>query len=99
MGVDDDVVLGSNGGPWKANSNYYVIFDYDTETELLLFKLFRAGVLVEQLTGRINHTDLIANDRILRVDFGQTGIADGAYFPPHGWKYSNLQVVLTPQGQ
>ncbi|MGH9362105.1 MAG: hypothetical protein ACRD2T_09320 [Thermoanaerobaculia bacterium] len=94
MGVEDDIVTGSNGGPWKANSNYYVIFEYDTDTELLSFKLFRAGVLVEQLTGDINHTDLIANNNLLRVDFGMKGIADFAYFPPIGWRYSNLKVTL-----
>lgn len=94
MGVDDDIVTGSNGGPWKANSNYYVIFDYDTDTEVLTFKLFRAGVLVEQLTGNINHTDIIANSNLLRVEFGQKGIADFAYFPPIGWRYSNLSVRL-----
>ena len=96
MGVDDDVVTGGNGGPWKANSTYYVYFEYDTQTERMTFKLFRAGVLVEQLGGDINHLDLIANDRKLRVEFGMTGIADGAYFPPIGWKYSNLSVKLEP---
>jgi hypothetical protein len=94
MGVDDDIVTGSNGGPWKANSNYYVVFDYDTDSRVLTFKLFRAGVLVEQLTGNINHTDIIANSNLLRVEFGQKGIADHAYFPPLGWRFSNLSVRL-----
>ncbi|HEX9669951.1 MAG TPA: hypothetical protein VGC93_10755, partial [Thermoanaerobaculia bacterium] len=90
----EDLVTGSNGGPWKANSNYYVIFDYDTESRVLSYKLFRAGVLVEQLTGNVNHTDIIANSNLLRVEFGQKGIADHAYFPPIGWRYSNLSVRL-----
>jgi hypothetical protein len=93
MGVED-IVTGSNGGPWKANSNYYVVFDYDTDSRVLTFKLFRAGVLVEQLTGNINHTDIIANSNLLRVEFGQKGIADHAYFPPIGWRFSNLSVRL-----
>lgn len=96
LGVDDDIVTGNNGGPWKANSNYYVIFDYDTQQRQLVFKLFRAGVLVEQITSHINHTDLIANNNVLRVDFGMRGIADHAYFPPHTWKFSNLSVRLEP---
>jgi hypothetical protein len=31
------------------------------------------------------------------VDFGQTGIGDGAYYPPVSWSYSNLNVVLEPK--
>ncbi len=94
--VEGGLILGGNSGPWRANSTYYVIFEYDTEVERLTFKLFRAGVLVEQLSGRTLHNDLVANGNKLRVDFGMTGIADGAYFPPHGWKYSNLSVKLEP---
>jgi hypothetical protein len=30
------------------------------------------------------------------VDFGQTGIGDGAYGPPLGWTYANLSVQLQP---
>jgi hypothetical protein len=26
-----------------------------------------------------------------------TGVADGAYFPPLGWVYSNLKVKVTPK--
>jgi hypothetical protein len=32
----------------------------------------------------------------VRVDFGMAGVADGAYFPPIGWKYSNLKVTFEP---
>jgi hypothetical protein len=32
----------------------------------------------------------------MRVDFGQKGVADGAYFPPVGWQFSNLKVVFEP---
>ncbi|HEX5760991.1 MAG TPA: hypothetical protein VF121_17520 [Thermoanaerobaculia bacterium] len=94
--VEGGLILGDNGGPWKANANYYVIFEYDTDLREVVFKLFRAGVLVEQLSGRTLHNDLIAGGNLLRVDFGMKGIADGAYFPPHTWRYSNLSVRLEP---
>jgi hypothetical protein len=96
MGVDDDVVQG-NSGPWKARSNYHLVFEYDIPTSTLTFKTFRGGSLVETLRGRINHFDLSKNGKLVRVDFGQTGVADGAYFPPIGWKYSNLKVTFEPQ--
>ena len=96
MGVDDDVVQGNNG-PWKERTNYHLVFEYDIPTSTLTFKTIRNGELVETLRGRINHFDLATNGKIMRVDFGQTGVADGAYFPPIGWRYSNLKVTFEPQ--
>ncbi len=96
MGVDDDIVTGSNGGPWLEQKQYHVVFDYDTVTQQLTFRLSRNGSVVETLTGRLNHLDLSKNGRVMRVDFGQNGVADGAYFPPIGWTYSNLKVTLEP---
>jgi hypothetical protein len=95
MGVTDDILDG-NSGPWKERTNYHVTFDYDTVSGKLTFKLTRNGTLVETLTGPINHFDLSKNGKVFRVDFGQNGVADGAYFPPIGWKFSNLKVVLEP---
>lgn len=96
MGVDDDVVQG-NSGPWKQRTNYHLVFEYDVPSATLTFKTFRSGELVETLRGRINHFDLTRNGKLVRVDFGQTGVADGAYFPPIGWKYSNLKVTFEPE--
>jgi hypothetical protein len=95
MGVDDDILDG-NSGPWKERTNYHVTFEYDTVSGRLNFKLLRNGSQVETLNGPINHFDLSKNGKVFRVDFGQNGVADGAYFPPIGWKYSNLKVVLEP---
>lgn len=98
MGVDDDVVQG-NSGPWKERTNYHLVFEYDVPTSTLTFKTYRSGALAETLRGRINHFDLAKNGKLIRVDFGQTGVADGAYFPPLGWKYSNLKVTFEPEDQ
>lgn len=95
MGVDDDTVQGSSG-PWRERSNYHLIFEYDTVSRTLTFKTFRGGDLVETLSSRINHFDLALNEKKVRVDFGMSGIADGAYFPPIGWQYSNLKVTFEP---
>ena len=96
MGVDDDIVTGNNGGPWREQTQFHVSFEYDTAGGQLTYRLSRNGSVVETLTGRINHLDLTKNGRAIRVDFGQSGIADGAYFPPIGWVYSNLKVTLVP---
>ncbi len=96
MGVDDDIMDG-NSGPWKERTNYHLVFEYDTAAGRLTYKTIRNGSLVETLAGPINHFDLARNGKIVRVDFGMSGVADGAYFPPIGWKYSNLKVTFEPQ--
>jgi len=95
MGVDDDILDG-NSGPWKERTNYHLVFEYDTVAGKLTFRCIRNGSLVETLSGPINHFDLSKSGKTFRVDFGQSGVADGAYFPPLGWKFSNLKVVFEP---
>jgi hypothetical protein len=94
MGVTDDIVQGPNGAPWTENSKFHVWYEYDTSTRTLTFKCSKNGNVVQTLTGRTNHNDLSLNGRVVSVDFGMTGVADGAYFPPIGWVYSNLKVVV-----
>ena len=57
------------------------------------------GKVIYTIAGPAQHLDLSVQgaDHPLRVDFGQTGIADGAYTPPYGWSFANLHAELTPQ--
>jgi hypothetical protein len=96
MGIKDDVVTGGNGGPWAEKSNFHVNIDYDTTSGNLTFKVFQGSNLVQTLVGRLNHPDLVQSGNAVSVDFGMTGIADGAYFPPIGWTFSNLKVTFVP---
>lgn len=97
MGVDDDLVRGDEPGPWKEQTNYHVFFEYDIPRMTLTFKLSRNGAVVENLSGRLNHTDLFAPEgRKLYLDFGMPGVGADAYYPPVGWIYSNLSVKLVP---
>ena len=57
---------------------------------------FENGQHIYQISGPPLHPDLSANGNPLTVDFGQTGIGDGAYGPPVGWTYANLAVQLLP---
>lgn len=95
MGVDDIIV--GKSGPWQAQANYHLVFEYDTVSSRITFKTIRNGTLVETLSGPINATDLSLNSKIVRVDFGMSGVANGAYFPPIGWKYSNLKITFEPE--
>jgi len=96
MGIKDDVVTGGNGGPWAEQTTFHVNIDYDTPSGDLTFKVYQGGNLVQTLVGRLNHPDLVQSNNVVSVDFGMTGIADGAYFPPIGWTFSNLKVTFVP---
>ena len=96
MGIKDDVVTGGNGGPWAEQSTFHVNIDYDTPSGNLTFKVFQGSNLVQTLVGRLNHPDLVQSNNVVSIDFGMTGIADGAYFPPIGWTFSNLKVTFIP---
>ncbi|HTQ79107.1 MAG TPA: hypothetical protein VMM92_03860, partial [Thermoanaerobaculia bacterium] len=97
LGVTD--VLVKTTGPWKAGHTYHVRITYDVPTQTATLDAAENGTYIYTISGPAQHLDLSAQgaDHPLRVDFGQTGIADGAYAPPLGWSFSNLHVVLTPQ--
>jgi hypothetical protein len=59
--------------------------------------VFKDGQQVHSLSGPPQTPELVDNGNPISVDFGQTGIADFAYFPPIGWVFSNLQVTFEPE--
>jgi hypothetical protein len=97
LGVEN--ILVKTQGPWKANGSYHVRLTYDVPTQTAKLEALQGGSVLYTIAGPAQHLDLSAQGpgHALTVDFGQTGIADGAYVPPYGWSFSNLHVVLTPQ--
>ncbi|HVT15789.1 MAG TPA: hypothetical protein VHQ90_06335 [Thermoanaerobaculia bacterium] len=95
LGIQD--VLVRKSFPWQENSDYHLKTTYDLAAQSVTLDVSQGGQVVHSITGQAQFNDLSASDNPLRVDFGQDGIADGAYFPPIGWSFSNLHVVLTPK--
>jgi hypothetical protein len=94
LGKDE---LERDSGPWKQRSNYHVRMVTDAQAQQVTFELMQGGRVVHRLAGRMTTRDLIVRAGTkMRVDFGGTKVADGAYFPPFGWKYSNLVVQAEP---
>jgi hypothetical protein len=59
-------------------------------------RVFQDDNLVHSVSGKMTTKEIrsLATNTV-RVDFSSAGIADHAYFPPYGWKFSNLIVVAT----
>jgi hypothetical protein len=85
-----------DGGLWQEGTNYHIRTTYDVESRQVTLEVFRGGKQVEVLSGAMTSTDLRETNRKVRIDFGIAKVADGAYFPPVGWKFSNLEVKAVP---
>ena len=80
-------------------TNYHVKIIYDTAQRGTLFYITNANsgkVVLDALAGVFNPLLEDTGDAPVRVQFGLPGVADQAYYPPTGWKFSNLHVVATP---
>jgi hypothetical protein len=97
LDLGNEVLVRSGGGVWNRNTQYHLRFEYDLVVNSVTLTVTKDGQRVFSISGPPQGRDLSDNGNPVSVDFGQTGIADGAYFPPIGWVYSNLQVKFEPE--
>lgn len=79
--------------PFKEKRTYHIRIDYDTQAAMITFTAREKGgpLIVYAQSGAFN-LDLADRGSPVKLAFGLRGVADNAYFPPIGWKYSNLEV-------
>ena len=84
------------GTDWKQNALHHVRIVYDAENATVQMVVTRAGAVILDTTGSAYNLD-IANrgGNPVKLSFGLPGVADHAYYPPNGWKFSNLKVIAT----
>ncbi|HXU31547.1 MAG TPA: hypothetical protein VN851_13305 [Thermoanaerobaculia bacterium] len=97
LDLGDEVLVRSGGGVWKKATQYHLKFEYDLTVNRVTLTVTKDGQRVFAVDGPPQTPELVDNGNAISVDFGQTGIADGAYFPPISWVYSNLQVKFEPK--
>jgi hypothetical protein len=89
--------MAKGDGPWKERTQYHVRMETDAGSRTVTLKLFQGNNLVHIVSGGLVANDLsVPSGKTVSVDFGIARAADGAYFPPVGWKYSNLSVKAEP---
>jgi len=83
---------------FDAGGTYHMKIIYDTPTRSVLFYATKpSGIpVMDALVGNFNWNVIDTGGAPVRVQFGIPGIADGAYYPPTGWRFSNLHIVATP---
>jgi hypothetical protein len=95
LGVEN--VFVRTPGPWQQNGSYHMKLTYDLTVNKCQLDVSQGGAVIYTIAGPTQWFDMSANDNPLVVDFGQTGIGDGAYYPPVSWSFSNLNVVMVPK--
>lgn len=83
-------------GPWQEGGAYRVVMTFNGPSRRTSIEVFRDGQLVQQLAGRASARDVRPfRGRPVRVDFSAGGVAHHSYYPPTGWRFSNLRVEIT----
>jgi hypothetical protein len=80
--------------PWKEGTIHHVSLVYDTEGATTQMKVTQNGKTVMDATGGAYNLDIADRGQPVRVVFGLGGVADGAYYPPIGWRFSNLKIKI-----
>jgi hypothetical protein len=83
-------------GPWQPETRYHLSITANVGAKKVDLNVYQDDNLVHSVSGKMTTKEirsLVTN--MVRVDFSSAGIADHAYFPPYGWKFSNLIVVAT----
>jgi hypothetical protein len=78
------------GFPWAVGVQYHIKLTYDVVQKQITLDVFSGGTQVDHVQGGNFNWDLSDNGQGVRLAFGLPGVADGAYFPPLGWVFSNL---------
>lgn len=80
---------------WQQGANYRVVIVYDAENATLRFQALQGTRAVLDVTGSAYNLDLANRDGSpVKLAFGLRGVADNAYYPPWGWRFSNLKVKV-----
>jgi hypothetical protein len=83
-------------GPWQEETRYHISLSANVGSKKIDLNVYQGDDLVHSVSGKMTTKEirsLVTN--MVRVDFSSAGVADFAYFPPYGWKFSNLIVVAT----
>jgi hypothetical protein len=80
--------------PWKQSTLHHVTIVYDAEGATTRMLVTQGGKTVMDATGGAYNLDIADRGAPVRVVFGLGGVADNAYFPPFGWRFSNLKIRI-----
>jgi hypothetical protein len=76
---------------WQQGATHHVMLVYDTQAATMRMQVTRGGTVIMDRVVSAYNLDLVdTGGKPVKLNFGLGGVADDAYFPPIGWKFSNL---------
>ena len=76
--------------------HYHMTITLDNDQQSLHYVITNPnGSVVMDLLGGLYNSFNVVNGKSPIIQFGLDGVADNAYFPPFGWRFSNLKIVAT----
>jgi hypothetical protein len=84
--------------PWQEHTLYHVSMETNLPGKRIKMDVFQGGNWVFGVQGKMTAREIknLGGDKWVKVDFSSGGVAFHAYFPPTGWKFSNLKVSVVP---
>lgn len=84
--------------PWNEETLYHVVMEVNKPGKRVKMDVYQDGNPVFGAQGKMTARDItnLGGDKEVKVDFSSGGVAFHAYFPPTGWKFSNLKVTAVP---
>lgn len=96
MGIGSQLVHRGGNDVWKPNTTYHVKVSYDAVGRQIVWEMFRGGNLVERVAGGTSNKALVHGGEGIKLFFGYGKVFDNAFFPPYGWRFSNLVISGRP---
>jgi hypothetical protein len=93
MGVGHKLQHRGSDGVWKQNTSYHVRAHYNGAGRQIVWEVWRGGQLIERVVGGIGNANLVHGGEGMKLFFGLPKAYDNAFFPPWGWRFSNLVVT------
>ncbi len=98
MGIGTAGVFRGENDAWQEQASHHVKVVYDADARQATWELRRGGALVERIVATTGTSPLRHDGEGIHVRFGYEKVYDNAYFPPWGFRFSNLVVRGVPVG-
>ena len=85
--------------PWQEHTKYHVAMEVNLPSKRIKMDVFdQDGNWLFGSQGKMTAREIknLGGDKEVKIDFSSGGVAFHAYFPPTGWKFSNLKVTAIP---
>jgi len=82
--------------PLRGGHTYHfsITLDNDQQSNHYVITNDSGGVVMDLLVGLYNDFNVVQGNGPI-IEMGLGGVADNAYFPPYGWAFRNLEIVVT----